>query len=230
MIDLPLKPARADGLFVFTRFPQPGCTKTRLIPALGEQGAADMQRQMTEHLMSRFQGRCQNSSFEQAALSVQVHFAGGTAEQMSSWLGESFTFVLQREGDLGERLTGALQQGFTSGLNRIAVIGSDCPELELQQVTQALQLLNRYDAVLGPALDGGYYLIALKQPLPFLFENIPWSTKRVFEKTKAIAASHNLSIALLKPLSDIDEPEDLPLWYALQPTQFGLSSSAQSRL
>ena len=216
MITLPLRPARVDGLFVFTRFPQPGYTKTRLIPALGEQGAANVQRQMTEHLMSRFHAHCRNSSFEQTTLSIQVHFAGGTAEQMSSWLGNSFTFVPQCKGNLGERLRGALQQGFASGLNRIAVIGSDCPELDLQQVTQALQLLNRYDVVLGPALDGGYYLIALKQPLPFLFENIPWSTKRVLEKTKAIAASHNISIALLKPLSDIDRPEDLLLWYALR--------------
>ncbi len=200
-----------DGLFVFTRFPQPGRTKTRLIPALGAVGAADLQRQMTEHLLKRFQRFC-----PQRQLALEVHFAGGSCEQMAGWLGDSTVLTPQCEGELGERLTFALRRGFTAGLERIVVVGSDCPDVSEVQIAQALALLKSYDVVLGPAVDGGYYLIGLNSFCPTLFEDIPWSTERVLETTQAIAHRCGLSVALLTPLSDIDRPEDLPLWHNLK--------------
>ena len=199
-----------DALFVFTRFPQAGCTKTRLIPALGERGAADLQKQMTEYLLDRL------TVATHPSLSMQVHFAGGTTAQMEAWIGSRFQLVPQAGGDLGDRLIAAFKQGFTSGLSKIIIIGSDCPSLEKEKISEAIALLDTHDAVIGPATDGGYYLIGLNQQRPFLFENIPWSTQQVLEKTKAIATHHRLSVALLDTLSDIDMPEDLPLWYALQ--------------
>lgn len=216
------------GLFLFTRFPQPGHTKTRLIPAVGAVGAADLQRQMTEYLLGCFQDIClqQLSQREMAiALTLQVHFTGGTTAQMLSWLGKqqtselAYSLVPQCKGDLGARLTFALDRGFTSGLNQIVVVGSDCPSVNQAKIRQTLTLLRSHDVVIGPAIDGGYYLIGLNRPCPFLFENIPWSTDRVLETTRAIAAHHNLSVALLSPLSDIDCPEDLPLWYDLKRQQ-----------
>lgn len=206
--------AASNGLFVFTRFPQPGRTKTRLIPALGDRGAADLQQQMTEHLLERFQG------FSEGSLSLQIHFAGGTSAQMSSWLSPKFStiqqLIPQRQGSLGERLVAALEHGFSSGLSKIIVVGSDCPQLDSQKIVEALTLLEAHDVVLGPALDGGYYLIGLNRLYPFLFKNIPWSTERVLAETEAIATHHALSTAHLAPLSDIDRPEDLPLWYDLK--------------
>jgi len=147
---------------------------------------------------------------------MQVHFAGGTTAQMEAWIGSRFQLVPQAGGDLGDRLIAAFKQGFTSGLSKIIIIGSDCPSLEKEKISEAIALLDTHDAVIGPATDGGYYLIGLNQQRPFLFENIPWSTQQVLEKTKAIATHHRLSVALLDTLSDIDMPEDLPLWYALQ--------------
>ncbi len=135
---------------------------------------------------------------------------------MKRWIGSQFLLVPQSEGSLGDRLTAAFKQGFASSIGKIVIIGSDCPSLEKEKVLKAIALLDTHDVVLGPATDGGYYLIGLNQHRPFLFENIPWSTKHVFEKTKAIATHHRLSIALLDTLSDIDMPEDLPLWYALK--------------
>ncbi|MGB3298745.1 MAG: TIGR04282 family arsenosugar biosynthesis glycosyltransferase [Phormidesmis sp.] len=216
------------GLFVFTRFPQPGHTKTRLIPAVGAVGAANLQRQMTEHLLNRFQNFCWQTSFQaepadqSPALALQVHFTGGTTAQMLSWLGNqqtselAYSLVPQCSGDLGERLSFALDRGFAKGLTPIVVVGSDCPSVDSAKITQALALLGSHDVVIGPATDGGYYLIGLNRPCPFLFEAIPWSTEQVLETTRAIAGHHNLSIALLSPLSDIDSPEDLPLWYSLK--------------
>ncbi len=202
-----------NALFVFTRFPQAGRTKTRLIPALGESGAADLQRQMTEYLLSRL------AIATHPSLPLQVHFTGGTTQQMKSWIGSRFRLVPQAEGSLGDRLVTAFQQGFTSGLRKIIIIGSDCPSLEKEKILKAITLLDAHDVVIGPAVDGGYYLIGLTQPCAFLFENIPWSTEQVLTKTQAIAAEHALSVALLNTLSDIDTPADLPLWYALRSDQ-----------
>ena len=200
-----------DALFIFTRFPQAGCTKTRLIPALGEQGAADLQRQMTEYLLSQLVRISIHRS-----LSLQVHFTGGTIEQMERWVGKRFLLVTQAQGSLGDRLIAAFQQGFDSGFNKIIVIGSDCPEIGKENIAAAIALLETHDVVLGPAVDGGYYLIGLNQPCPYLFENVPWGTQRVLAVTEAIALKYNLSIALLETLSDIDMPEDLPIWHALK--------------
>lgn len=192
------------GLFVFTRFPTPGKTKTRLIPALGEQGAANLQKQMTEHILSQLQTLQQ--------LTIQVHFTGGTASDMGNWLGNTLTVIRQSDGDLGARLIDALQQGFNAGLQRIVIVGSDCPQLGTAHITEAFTRLQTHDVVIGPATDGGYYLIGLNILQTALFEDIPWGGDRVFAVTKAIAHQQNLSIALLTALSDIDRPEDLHLW------------------
>jgi len=197
-------PDESCGLFLFTRFPVPGHTKTRLIPRLGDIGAANLQKQMTEHLVNRLQ--------EIPNLTLQIHFTGTARSQMQAWLGDQVTFICQSEGDLGHRLQTALHQGFTTGLQRIIIIGSDCPALDESHITQAFSLLRAHDVVIGPATDGGYYLIGLNQVHSALFEDIPWGSDRVFSLTKAIAQQQNLSVALLTPLSDIDRPEDLPLW------------------
>lgn len=198
----------SDALFLFTRYPQPGKTKTRLIPALGAVGAANLQRQMTECLFNYFQPACANQSIQ-----LQVHFAGGSVEQMRDWLGKEVVLMAQCEGDLGDRLIFSLQQGFAANFQRIIVIGSDCPSINESHITQSLTLLNTHDVVLGPATDGGYYLIGLKQLWRPLFASVPWGTDRLMTTTQAIAVRHGLSVALLDQLSDIDRPEDLPLWH-----------------
>ncbi|MDB9529144.1 TIGR04282 family arsenosugar biosynthesis glycosyltransferase [Oscillatoria sp. CS-180] len=195
------------GLFMMTRFPQPGYTKTRMIPALGPEGAAWLQQRMTEHLLQRFVGLHHHRE-----LSFEVHFTGATSTQMLDWLGHQVVLKAQCEGNLGQRLSYAFEQGFADGLSRILVMGSDCPSLGEAHIFQALKLLNTRDVVLGPAEDGGYYLIGLKAPQPELFEGITWGQSCVLEQTLAIANRYCLSTSLLKSLPDIDRPEDLPLW------------------
>lgn len=200
------------GLFLFTRFPHPGLTKTRLIPALGKAGAAQLQEQMTVHLFDRCQKICKTESIQ-----LQIHFAGGSLQQMQAWLGNRTTFIPptfipQCEGNLGDRIISALNQGFSSGLKRIIIIGSDCPQIEQKHIKQTVEQLNNHDLVLGPATDGGYYLVGLKQLWLPLFQDVPWSTEQLLDKTLAIAKQLNLSTSLLKTLSDIDRPEDLFIW------------------
>lgn len=201
----------SDCLIIFTRYPQVGQTKTRLIPALGAAGAASLQRQMTEHLLSQFQPFCTKNQ-----ISLQIHFTGGSKAQMLQWLGPDFSLTSQCSGNLGEKLIFALTQTFTQGTARAVVIGSDCPTLGGKEIDQALKRLDSHDVVLGPAADGGYYLIALQAMHRCLFKDVPWGTDQVLAATRAIAHNHHLSVFQLDVLTDIDRPEDLPIWEAQQ--------------
>ena len=189
---------------LFTRYPEAGNTKTRLIPHLGATKAAELQRWMTASMAS-----------EMAALRLdidrQIHFSGGGLSQMQTWLGRQFTYLPQFAGGLGNRLHRAFVGNFRSGMNAVVAIGADCPQLSTRHFEQAFKQLKTHDVVLGPAADGGYYLIGLNQPQLELFEDIPWGTGDVFAQTVAIANSLNLSIATLEQLRDVDRPEDLEL-------------------
>lgn len=205
MLNLPVKPKQ--HLIIFTRYPEPGKTKTRLIPALGNLGAANLQRKMTEHTIFQVQ-----ELQKKIAISMEVRFAGGNLQLMQDWLGLDLVYQSQGEGDLGSRMARSLFDAFESGADKVIIIGTDCPGVNAQILTTAFEELHTFDLVLGPALDGGYYLIGLCQPIPELFANIEWGTAQVFQKTLEIARNINLSHVNLSPLADIDRPEDLPIW------------------
>ena len=190
------------GLILFSRYPRAGNTKTRLIPHLGAVNAANLQRRMTEHMAQQMRSLPSN-------IDLEVQFSGGRLDQMRDWLGKDLSYQPQIAGSLGPKLHSAFVNQFRSGKTRVVVIGSDCPEITTAHLTSAFQQLETRDLVLGPAADGGYYLIGLRQPQPSLFEAIPWGTGEVFETTAAIAAQLNLSVAQLEQLHDIDRPEDL---------------------
>lgn len=199
----------SSRLIVFTRYPEVGRAKTRLIPALGSHGATELHRQMVEHTIAQVKGVSQ-------WLSIEVRFVGGDRELMQHWLGDDLDYRPQAEGDLGMRLWQASQQAFLEGASKVLMIGTDCPELDANKLRQALRLLDQHDLVLGPALDGGYYLMGLRRLAPELFENILWSTAAVLKQTVQIAETLGLTIALLTPLADVDYPEDLPIWERVQ--------------
>jgi uncharacterized protein len=209
--------AEIEHLIVFTRYPQPGQAKTRLIPALGAEGAAALQRQMTEHTLRQV-----TTLVERRSLAVEIWFAGTATpaadrQQMREWLGSAWSYVPQAAGDLGDRLADAVQSAFAAGGQRVVVIGTDCPELGANQLRQAFQLLEQHDAVLGPATDGGYYLIGLRRFVPDLFRDIAWSTAEVLRQTVAAATRAGLTMGYLAPLTDIDRPDNLPIWAELDP-------------
>lgn len=200
---------RLAKLSIFTRYPVPGTAKTRLIPALGEVGAATVSRQMTEHTLNQihlFQNQYQ------CPPSVEIQFAGGSLEQMRQWLGDGWKYVPQGEGSLGDRMACTFKSAFAAGMQEAIIIGTDCPELNASILHQAFQALAVHDLVLGPALDGGYYLIGLRQYVPELFRGISWSTTEVLQQTLEIAHQCALAIACLPTLGDVDYPEDLAIW------------------
>lgn len=190
-------------LIIFTRYPEPGKAKTRLIPALGAAGAAALYRQMAEHTVS------QARLLQVDDVDIDVQFTGGDRIQMQDWLGSDLHYYPQSGGDLGNRITHAFQLAFDRGAKFAVTIGTDCPDLDASLLTLAFQKLIYHDLVIGSASDGGYYLIGLHCAIPDLFQNITWSTSIVYQQTIAIAEKLQLAIATLPILSDIDRPEDL---------------------
>ncbi|MDV2995198.1 MAG: hypothetical protein N4J56_004852 [Chroococcidiopsis sp. SAG 2025] len=202
-----------ESLIIFTRYPEPGKTKTRLIPALGAEKAALLHRQMTEHTLTQVK-RLQ----VQRSVRVEVCFAGGNSNLMMQWLGNDLIYTVQGEGDLGTRMARSLATTFHDGADYAAIVGTDCPGLNAESIAAAFDQLHRVcDLVLGPAVDGGYYLLGLRRFIPELFVGVNWGSPEVLSQTVAIAKRLNLSIAYLPQLPDVDRPEDLYIWEQRSP-------------
>lgn len=196
---------RKNILIVFSRYPEPGITKTRLIPVLGPERAAILQRQMTEDTIAKVRELITDFPLE-----IEICYEGGSEPQMVEWLGE-FDYQQQIKGDLGGKMSEAFARHFQQKNKKIVIIGTDCPGLNGEMIREAFDLLSNNDLVLGPACDGGYYLIGQSTEAPFLFIDIPWGTGDVLLETNKMALFHQLKVSYLKELADIDRPEDLSL-------------------
>lgn len=200
-------------VLVFTRNPEPGKTKTRLIPRLGAKGAAQLHESLIHHTLNTIR-KCQHRFSTQ----VEVHFTGGSEETMAQRFGNDFSYQHQSPGNLGERIKTATNASYQKHREHVLVIGTDCPDITPEIIELAFDHLNLHDVVLGPAYDGGYYLIGTRHPAPQLFSNIDWGTNQVLEQTIRRAADQKLSVRLLTPHHDIDRPEDLVYLKRSQPT------------
>ena len=199
-------------LLIFTRYPEPGNAKTRLISALGAEEAADLQRQMTEHLVEEARKLL---AFH--PVPVRICFDGGGVQRLRAWLGEEWNYAPQGGGDLGHRMAAAFESAFRDGAERTLLVGTDIPDLTAPVLFQAFRELERSELVLGPAEDGGYYLIGLQRSAferagARLFSGIPWGTGAVLEQTLKAAEESSLSRSLTERLADVDRPEDLDAW------------------
>ncbi len=207
---MPVPPT--ERLIIFTRFPEPGKTKTRLIPALGIQGAADLQRRMTERMLTTASGLQ-----AKRRLNIEVCYEGGSREKLRAWLGAGVELSAQKDGSLDQRMLQAFETAFSAGCHRVVIIGTDIPGITDAIIDDAFEQLRTKDLVLGPATDGGYYLIGLRHSAltparPLLSDVIAWGTDKVLQTSLEIAADCRLSFSQLAVLTDIDRPEDLPVW------------------
>ncbi|MGB5686595.1 MAG: TIGR04282 family arsenosugar biosynthesis glycosyltransferase [Candidatus Electrothrix sp.] len=206
--------AQQSVIVLFTRYPQAGKVKTRLIKHLGPQGAADLHSRMTKQVIRRLRPALTAGSVR--SVQLQVYYCGGTKQEIQTWLGSDIPLARQQGNDLGERMQYAFEQTWQQGPEKVLLIGSDCPGMNPAIITSGLEYLQQHDLVLGPASDGGYYLIGLsarlkkeKRNYADLFQNIDWGTDQVLAQTLIRAHKNNLSFALLPQLHDIDRPEDL---------------------
>lgn len=194
-------------LIVFTRYPEPGQTKTRLIPLLGPEGAAQLHRRMTEHTLRRVR-----QFLTRHPVALEIHYDAGNREGLRRWLGADLRFVPQADGDLGRRMDLVLTKSFEEAMRRVVLTGTDIPGVRPAHLARAFRVLRRKDVVIGPAGDGGYYLIGVRRPVHALFEGIPWGTGQVLEKTLKVAEAQGLGVELLDRLDDVDRPEDIRVW------------------
>jgi hypothetical protein len=189
-------------LGVFVKLPRPGAVKTRLVPALGAQAAAELYQALAESALAATEP--QGGEYERL-----VYYAPrDAAEAMRAWL-PAGRLRHQSEGDLGERLADAFFRAFARGARRVAIVGTDVPALDRRVVLDAFAALADAEVVLGPAHDGGYYLIALREPRPELFRGVSWSTSAVLAETVERAGAAGLEVALLPRLRDLDTLADL---------------------
>ena len=202
---------RRRRLAIFTRYPEPGTTKTRLVPALGPDGAADLQRRMTERTLDRMRDLSRPG---EPRVDLEIRTSGGTPSSFARWLGPGRSFVDQGAGDLGARMLRTFEDATREGFHATVIIGVDAPELSSTHVREAFDRLARGDLALGPAEDGGYYLIGATRPMPALFADMPWGTGSVLATTLDRARGLGLEAHLLETLRDVDRPEDLRTWHA----------------
>jgi len=182
-------------IVIFARWPEPGRVKTRLAGTHGEQGAARIYRRLLDHTLA---------VARESGLPVELCVTGAPSAQFEKEFGPGLAVSEQGEGDLGARMARVKPPAL--------VIGSDLPALSPGLLREAAKALESHEAVIGPARDGGYWLIGLREPMPWLFAGMPWSTAEVLPQTLARLAARGIAPALLAELADIDTPEDLAAW------------------
>ena len=180
---------------IFARWPEPGKAKTRLIPALGAEGAARLYASLLELTVREAR---------EPGLPFHLRVTGDDPARFREWLGEELDVRDQGSGDLGEKLARVPTPGI--------MIGSDCPGLTAALLREAASVLPNRDAVIGPADDGGYWLLGLREPCPDLFTDIAWSTPEVYPETLRRLDAYGINPHLLPELTDIDTGEDLAAW------------------
>jgi len=196
---------RKDILLIFQRNAVLGKVKTRLAIGVGAQRALAIYQYLVQHT-------------HQVVSEVNVPVGIFVDEELSDGKpAVSQWMQLQQGKDLGEKMVHAFQETFAQGAARVVLIGTDCPTLRAELLTQAFDHLSQVDLVLGPASDGGYYLVGMKQVQKALFEGIEWSTASVLEETIKRAEIAGLSISFLPELADVDTVADWEKYLAQHP-------------
>ncbi|MFZ6663776.1 TIGR04282 family arsenosugar biosynthesis glycosyltransferase [Peijinzhouia sedimentorum] len=201
-----------SGLIIFVKSPIAGEVKTRLAADIGDEKALEIYWQLlqiTKKVALQFNG------------SKMIWSNKDWIDNSDFWPIEAFQFHLQKGSSLGEKMAQAFEFHFKESFTKLILIGSDCPEINILILNEAEQALDHHDLVIGPAADGGYYLIAMKEVHYELFQNMEWSHAQVLEQSLQRAKSKSLSIHMLQTLSDIDNVADLNLL----PNEFGATKN-----
>jgi rSAM/selenodomain-associated transferase 1 len=198
-IQTPQGKVNVEQLIVFLKSPRPGFVKTRLAAGLGVEAACKAYIRLAETMLEHI-APLQN---------VELRFTPDDSRpEIESWRRASWRASPQGPGNLGERLSRAIQESFAAGKQRVVVIGSDCPAVTAEDILSAWAALETHDVVLGPAHDGGYWLIGVRSPDAPVFEGISWSTRQVLEQTLSRCREARLAVASLRKLGDVDTIED----------------------
>jgi len=203
-----LKRQRPDGaraVIIFAKAPEKGKVKTRLARAMDEDLAVSIYRKLVEKTLE---------TVLQTPFLPIVCFSPAEKEQMmKDWLGRDLSYMVQTGSDLGGRMAACFQAAFEKEMSQVVVIGSDIPGIQPNHLADTFSLFKEHDAVIGPACDGGYWLIGFnrKSFSPHVFADIPWSTEDVLDRTMGKCAELNLAVGFSAKLRDLDTADDLSL-------------------
>jgi rSAM/selenodomain-associated transferase 1 len=190
-------------LIIFYRNPKVGRVKTRLAATVGNQRALEVYGKLSMHTRSI----TENLQMD------KIVFYSDAIDLMDIWPNATFLKALQEGNDLGEKMKNAFRRGFETGYSSICIIGTDCPELSTEVIEEGFDELNSVDAVVGPARDGGYYLLGMNKIHVDIFDHKNWGTDTVLQATIDDFEALNLLYVKLEPLHDIDTEDDLPEGY-----------------
>ena len=196
-----------NALIIFARYPVLGKVKTRLASSLGKEFALGFYKECSRHLFAEIE-RNQNDFFTPFLFCSEKD----ELNKMIDWAGSGFKYYYQEGNDLGERMSNAFNKAFTLGVKKAIIIGTDVPDISNNLITSSFSLLDEKDFVIGPSIDGGYYLLGMKNLNCDLFSGINWSTETVLDHTINRIEKNNFSFAKLKQLHDIDDEQSLKLW------------------
>lgn len=185
-------------LIVFVKNQVKGKVKTRLAETVGAEKALKIYQKLVDHTYS---------AVEPLDADKEIWFSQFIPDE-NGLSGGKFGRKLQKGTDLGERMSKAFREAFDRNYRKVMIIGSDCAELTTALLQEAYERLDEYDLVIGPAEDGGYYLLGMNRFYRRLFEDLPWSTDKVLTQTLAIADDLNVKVHLLPELNDVDREED----------------------
>ena len=196
---------RTDSIIVFVRYPRKGQVKTRLAKTTSLEFALNFYKLCAENLIRNIKKvPCVNRFIFYSNKNEKT--------EVISWLGNKFLFAPQEGDDLGSRMKNAFEKVFSAGSQKVIIVGTDIPDLSKEVIVKAFELLDSYDVVIGPAKDGGYYLLGMKKMNAELFEKIEYSTSSVLIETMTKIKELNLNHHLLPELNDIDTEKDLINW------------------
>lgn len=191
---------RKNLLIIFCKNPELGKVKTRIAATLGEEKALAIYYKLINYT----QQTTIPLSFD------KIVYYSNHIDREDSWSNDHYHKALQKGNDLGERMANAFSDSFKLGYTSICIIGTDCIEITSEIIEEAFSVLVENDAVIGPAKDGGYYLLGMNQLHESLFTDKNWSTDSVFTNTTKDFSKLNLKFSILKILNDIDHEKDLP--------------------
>lgn len=191
-----------NAIIIFVRNPELGKVKTRLARDIGDEKALEVYRELL---------RLTHATMVQCKADKFIFYTGGIGEH-DIWEGHIFQKREQAAGDLGHKMMSAFSDLFQLGYSNVIITGSDCPDLSVRLLDEAFEKMKSADVVIGPAADGGYYLLGLTELLPSLFTNIPWSTDQVLLATITALQHTGKRYAMLQQLTDIDTVKDLMSW------------------
>ena len=188
-----------SAVIIFVKNPELGKVKTRLSATIGNEKALEIYKELLAHTLM---------SVKEIMADVFIYFSDSIDENIFEF--ENNFFKKMQKGDnLGERMSNAFKEVFDLWYDNVIIIGTDCPGLDLNLLENAFLQLDNVDVVIGPAEDGGYYLLGMKKHYAKLFENINWSSSSVLQTTLDNCNKNKLTHTLLSILSDVDEEKDL---------------------